>query len=81
MAATPRRCWHTLATFAASGTTLAIHLSIHAIDKIVAELLPFDGADCPAAFVYRAGSGRAISARARFTMPIIAGGSEPDRAY
>ncbi|MGO9135628.1 MAG: precorrin-4 C(11)-methyltransferase [Methylovirgula sp.] len=44
----------TLATFAASGTTLAIHLSIHAIEKIVAELLPFYGADCPVAVVFRA---------------------------
>lgn len=43
-----------LATFAASGATLAIHLSIHAIDKVVAELLPFYGADCPAAVVCRA---------------------------
>jgi precorrin-4/cobalt-precorrin-4 C11-methyltransferase len=44
----------TLATFAASGTTLAIHLSIHAIEKVVAELLPFYGADCPVAVVFRA---------------------------
>jgi precorrin-4/cobalt-precorrin-4 C11-methyltransferase len=44
----------TLATFAASGTTLAIHLSIHAIEKVVAELLPFYGAECPAAVVCRA---------------------------
>jgi len=43
-----------LATFAASGATLAIHLSIHAIDKIVAELLPFYGAECPVAVVCRA---------------------------
>ncbi len=44
----------TLATFAASGATLAIHLSIHAIEKVVGELLPFYGADCPVAVVYRA---------------------------
>lgn len=44
----------TLATFAASGTTLAVHLSIHAIEKVVGELLPFYGADCPVAVVYRA---------------------------
>lgn len=44
----------TLANFAASGTTLAIHLSIHAIEKIVAELVSFYGADCPVAVVYRA---------------------------
>lgn len=44
----------TLEAFAATGATLAIHLSIHAIDKAVATLLPFYGADCPAAVVYRA---------------------------
>jgi precorrin-4/cobalt-precorrin-4 C11-methyltransferase len=43
-----------LATFAASGATLVIHLAIHAIDKIVAELAPFYGADCPAAVVVEA---------------------------
>ena len=44
----------TLAAFAATGATLAIHLSIHALDKVVAELLPFYGAGCPAAIVARA---------------------------
>lgn len=43
-----------LATFAASGTTLAIHLSIHVIGQIVAELMPFYGAECPVAIVFRA---------------------------
>ena len=40
-----------LAAFAATGATLAIHLAIPVIDKIVAELTPFYGADCPAAVV------------------------------
>jgi len=44
----------TLAAYAATGATLAIHLSIHGLDKVVAELTPFYGADCPAAVVYRA---------------------------
>jgi precorrin-4/cobalt-precorrin-4 C11-methyltransferase len=44
----------TLAAFAATGATLAIHLAIPAIDRIVAELTPFYGADCPAAVVVRA---------------------------
>ena len=44
----------TLANFAATGATLAIHLSIHVLDKIVAELKPFYGEDCPVAIVYRA---------------------------
>jgi len=43
-----------LAAFAATGATLVIHLAIQAIDKIVAELAPFYGADCPAAVVARA---------------------------
>lgn len=44
----------TLESFAATGATLAIHLSIHAIGNVVAVLLPSYGADCPVAVVYRA---------------------------
>jgi precorrin-4/cobalt-precorrin-4 C11-methyltransferase len=44
----------TLQSFAATGATLAIHLSIHALDRVVAELLPSYGRDCPAAIVARA---------------------------
>jgi precorrin-4/cobalt-precorrin-4 C11-methyltransferase len=44
----------TLASFAASGATLAIHLSIHVIEQVVSELSPFYGADCPVAVVFRA---------------------------
>ena len=44
----------TLAAFAATGATLAIHLAIQAIDRIVAELMPLYGADCPVAVVVRA---------------------------
>src|SRR5205085_7023802 len=40
-----------LATFAASGATLVIHLAVQAIGSIAAELTPFYGADCPAAVV------------------------------
>ena len=43
-----------LATFAASGATLVIHLAIHAIDTVVGELTPFYGADCPATVVAQA---------------------------
>lgn len=43
-----------LATFAASGATLAIHLSIHVVEQVVTELTPFYGADCPVAVVFRA---------------------------
>ncbi len=44
----------TLVTFAATGATLAIHLSIHALGQVVADLVPFYGADCPVAVVWRA---------------------------
>jgi precorrin-4/cobalt-precorrin-4 C11-methyltransferase len=43
-----------LAMFAATRATLAIHLSIHVIERVVGELLPAYGADCPAAVVWRA---------------------------
>lgn len=38
-----------LASFAATGATLAIHLAIQSIGTIVAELIPHYGADCPVA--------------------------------
>jgi precorrin-4/cobalt-precorrin-4 C11-methyltransferase len=43
-----------LAGFAATGATLAIHLAIHRLAEIVAALAPFYGTDCPAAVVIRA---------------------------
>jgi precorrin-4/cobalt-precorrin-4 C11-methyltransferase len=43
-----------LRAYAATGATLAIHLSIHVLDKVVAELMPFYGADCPVVVAYRA---------------------------
>jgi precorrin-4/cobalt-precorrin-4 C11-methyltransferase len=44
----------TLANFAATGATLAIHLSIHILEQVVADLSPHYGADCPVAVVWRA---------------------------
>ncbi len=44
----------TLPAFAATGATLAIHLSIHALGRVVAELTPLHGADMPVAVVVRA---------------------------
>ena len=44
----------TLAAFGATGTTLAIHLAIHAIGEIVEQLTPLYGAECPVAVVFRA---------------------------
>jgi precorrin-4/cobalt-precorrin-4 C11-methyltransferase len=43
-----------LSAFAATGAVLAIHLSIHVLDKVVAELTPHYGVDCPVAVVWRA---------------------------
>ncbi len=43
----------TLAAFAATGATLAIHLAIHRLEEIVAALTPFYGADCPVAVMVR----------------------------
>jgi precorrin-4/cobalt-precorrin-4 C11-methyltransferase len=40
-----------LVAFAATGATLAIHLAITSLDRIVAELTPIYGADCPTAIV------------------------------
>jgi precorrin-4/cobalt-precorrin-4 C11-methyltransferase len=43
-----------LSAFAATRATLAIHLSIHALEKTVAELIPAYGEACPVAVVFRA---------------------------
>ncbi|BAJ82851.1 precorrin-4 C(11)-methyltransferase (plasmid) [Acidiphilium multivorum AIU301] len=52
--ATPMPGGETLAAFAVTGATLAIHLSIHVLSKVVEELTPHYGADCPVAVVWRA---------------------------
>ena len=44
----------TLENFAATGATLAIHLSVHVLDDVVARLTPTYGAECPVAIVWRA---------------------------
>src|SRR5580692_10078692 len=44
----------TLAAFAATGATLAIHLAVHRVDSIATELTSFYGADGPVAIVFRA---------------------------
>lgn len=44
----------TLSNFAATGATLAIHLSVQNLERVVADLSPSYGADCPVAVVYRA---------------------------
>lgn len=52
--ASPMPDGETLASFGATGATLAIHLSIHMLDAVVAALLPHYGLDCPVAVVWRA---------------------------
>ena len=42
-----------LVNFAKTGATLAIHLSVHVLDKVIADLTPHYGADCPVAVVWR----------------------------
>jgi precorrin-4/cobalt-precorrin-4 C11-methyltransferase len=44
----------TLAAFGATGATLAIHLAIHALARVVEELTPFYGSNCAVAVVVRA---------------------------
>jgi precorrin-4/cobalt-precorrin-4 C11-methyltransferase len=44
----------TLAAFGATGATLALHLSIQNLGRVVAELVPHYGPDCPVAVVWRA---------------------------
>ena len=44
----------TLENFARTGATLAIHLSVHVLDDVVARLSPAYGDDCPVAVVWRA---------------------------
>jgi precorrin-4/cobalt-precorrin-4 C11-methyltransferase len=41
----------TLAAFAATGATLAIHLAIQALDQVIETLTPIHGGDCPVAVV------------------------------
>lgn len=43
-----------LASFAATGATLAIHLGVHAMASVVQELTPHYGSECPVAVVMRA---------------------------
>lgn len=49
--ASPMPEGETLARFGATGATLAIHLAIHALEDVVAQLTPLYGADCPVAIV------------------------------
>ncbi|WP_323015607.1 precorrin-4 C(11)-methyltransferase [Devosia sp.] len=52
--ASPMPAGENLAGFAATGATLALHLAIHALDRVVTELTPLYGADCPVTIVFHA---------------------------
>jgi len=52
--ASPMPAGEDLATLAKSGATLAIHLSIANLARVVRELAPIYGEDCPAAIAHRA---------------------------
>ena len=43
-----------LVNFARTGATLAIHLSVHVLDKVITDLTPHYGPGCPVAVVWRA---------------------------
>jgi precorrin-4/cobalt-precorrin-4 C11-methyltransferase len=51
--ASPMPPGETLAAFAATGATLAIHLSINNLARVVRELSPVCGDDCPALVLHR----------------------------
>jgi precorrin-4/cobalt-precorrin-4 C11-methyltransferase len=52
--ASPMPAREELATLGASGATLVLHLSINNLAKIVRELAPLYGMDCPVAVIWRA---------------------------
>jgi precorrin-4/cobalt-precorrin-4 C11-methyltransferase len=68
-----------LAAFAATGAVLAVHLSIHLLDKVIAELTPHYGADCPVAIVWRASWPDQRIVRATLATLDAAVGSEMER--
>ena len=68
-----------LSAFAATGATLAIHLSIHMLAQVVAELTPHYGADCPAAVIWRASWADERVVRATLATLEAAVGAEPER--
>lgn len=53
-AASPMPPREDLATLGKAGATMALHLSVKSVNKVVADLTPHYGGDCPAIVVYRA---------------------------
>jgi len=68
-----------LAAFAATGATLAIHLSVHVLEKVVADLTPHYGPDCPVAVVWRASWPDQRVVRATLATLKVAVGAEMER--
>ncbi len=68
-----------LGAFAATGATLAIHLSVHNIAQVIADLTPSYGADCPVAIVWRASWPDQQIARATLATIADAVKDKPDR--
>ncbi len=69
----------TLANFARTGAVLAIHLSIHGLDRVITELMPHYGPDCPAAVVWRASWPEERVVRATLATLAEAVGEAPER--
>ncbi|KQO09146.1 precorrin-4 C(11)-methyltransferase [Sphingomonas sp. Leaf242] len=68
-----------LAAFATTGSTLAIHLSIHNLAQVVAAVTPAYGSDCPVAIVWRASWPDQRIARATLATIVEAAADGPDR--
>ncbi len=69
----------TLANFARTKAVLAIHLSIHMLDRVVEDLTPHYGADCPVAIVWRASWPDERILRSTLAEVVEAVGQELDR--
>jgi precorrin-4/cobalt-precorrin-4 C11-methyltransferase len=69
----------TLENFARTGAVLAIHLSVHVLDRVVADLVPHYGGDCPVAVIWRASWPDQRIVRATLTTLETAVGAEMER--
>ena len=69
----------TLTAFGATGATLAIHLSVHNLAQVIADLTPFYGTDCPVAIVWRASWPDQQIVRATLATIANAVAAKPDR--
>ena len=77
--ASPMPAGENLGAFAATGATMAVHLSVHALSDVIAQLTPHYGADCPVAVVWRASWPDQRLIRATLATIAAAVGPEIDR--